>query len=158
MNNSVIFDPLVPWLVLAVLGGIVLAGTLLAVLRGLRGWAMRGVAGLVILLALSSPSFQQEERAPLTDIVILAEDASASQRLSDRADQTESAADALANRIEARANTEVRRITVPDGDGDTGTALMSTLADVLAEEPRARIAGIIALSATGRIHDANRRR
>ncbi|MEP3783221.1 hypothetical protein [Ascidiaceihabitans sp.] len=155
MTGSLIFDPLVPWMVLAVLGAIVLAGTILAVVRGLRGWALRGLAGLLILLALSSPSYQEEDRAPLTDIVILAEDASASQTLSDRAAQTKDSADRLAAQIAARPNTEIRRVTVQDGEGDAGTALMATIAEALAEEPRARVAGIIALS-DGQVHDADR--
>ena len=155
MTGSLIFDPLVPWVVLAVLAAVVAVGTFLAVFRGLRGWALRGLAGLLVLLALSSPSYQLEDRAPLTDIVILAEDASASQLLSDRQDQTRNAADRLEADIAARPNTEVRRVTVPDGEGDAGTRLMTTIAEALAEEPRARVAGIVALS-DGQVHDAER--
>ena len=49
---------------------------------------------------------------------------------------------------------ELRQITLPDGAGDAGTQLMSVIADTLAEEPRARIAGILAVS-DGRVHDAD---
>ncbi len=154
MTGTVLFDPLLPWPVLAILAAIVLGGVVLAVMRGLSGWALRGMAGLVILGALSGPSLQEEDRAPLSDIVILAEDQSASQRLRDRPDQTESTANAIAATLAAREGTEVRRITVPDGDEDTGTRLMSALSDALAEEPRARIAGLIAIS-DGVVHDAD---
>ncbi len=154
MTGTVLFDPLLPWPVLAILAVIVLGGVVLAVMRGLSGWALRGMAGLVILGALSGPSLQEEDRAPLNDIVILAEDQSASQRLRDRPDQTESTANAMAATLAAREGTEVRRITVPDGDEDTGTRLMSALSDALAEEPRARIAGLIAIS-DGVVHDAD---
>ncbi|MEQ3709317.1 MAG: hypothetical protein ABNH38_14020 [Tateyamaria sp.] len=154
MTGTVLFDPLLPWPVLAILAAIVLGGVVLAVMRGLSGWALRGMAGLVILGALSGPSLQEEDRAPLNDIVILAEDQSASQRLRDRPDQTESTANAIAATLAAREGTEVRRITVPDGDEDTGTRLMSALSDALAEEPRARIAGLIAIS-DGVVHDAD---
>ncbi|MEO0380031.1 MAG: hypothetical protein AAF252_07140 [Pseudomonadota bacterium] len=154
MTGTVLFDPLLPWPILAVLAAVVLGGVLLAVMRGLSGWAMRGVAGLVILGALSGPSLQEEDRAPLSDIVILAEDQSASQRLRDRPDQTESTADSIEATLAAREGTEVRRIAVPDGDEDTGTRLMSALSDALAEEPRARIAGLIAIS-DGVVHDAD---
>ncbi|MEP1201877.1 hypothetical protein [Tateyamaria sp.] len=154
MTGTVLFDPLLPWPVLAILAAIVLGGVILAVMRGLSGWALRGMAGLVILGALSGPSLQEEDRAPLNDIVILAEDQSASQRLRDRPDQTESTANAIAATLAAREGTEVRRITVPDGDEDTGTRLMSALSDALAEEPRARIAGLIAIS-DGVVHDAD---
>jgi hypothetical protein len=129
-------------------------GILLALVRGLNGWALRALAGLVLLAALSGPSFQQEDRAPLTDIVLMLEDESASQRLGDREAQTTAAADRLAAQIEARPNTELRRIAVPDGQGDSGTRLMAALTDALAEEPRARVAGIVALT-DGRVHDAD---
>ncbi|MEL7091023.1 MAG: hypothetical protein AAFN94_04740 [Pseudomonadota bacterium] len=154
MTGTVVFDPLLPWAVLAVLAVVVAAGVALALIRGLRGWPLRGLAGLVVLAALTGPAFQQEDRAPLTDIVILAEDQSASARLSDRATQTSQAADALAATLTARDGAELRRITVPDGEEDAGTRLMSALSEVLAEEPRARIAGIIAIT-DGQIHDAD---
>jgi len=154
MTGSVIFDPLIPWPVLVVIGSIALAATVLALWRGLSGWALRGLAALVLLAALSGPVYQIEDRAPLTDIVLMIEDESASQTLSDRAEQTAQTAEALAVEIEARDNTELRRITVGDGDGDEGTQVMAALNAALAEEPRARIAGILVLS-DGIVHDVD---
>lgn len=154
MTGTVIFDPLLPWTWLAILAVIALAGVTLALVRGLRGWALRGAAALVVLAALAQPSYQVEDRAPLSDIVILAEDTSASQSLPGRAEQTAQAADALEAQLAARPNTEVRRITVPDAEGDGGTMLMQALSDALAEEPQARVAGLIALS-DGQVHDAD---
>ncbi len=154
MTSTVVFDPLIPWPLLITVIVIALLTVLIAALRGLNGWALRALAAVMVVGALAGPSFQQEDRAPLTDIVLLVEDASASQRLSDRADQTTDAAANMAAQIAARANTEVRQITVPDGAGDAGTQLMSSIAEALAEEPRARIAGIIAIS-DGRVHDAD---
>ena len=154
MTGSVIFDPLIPWPVLVVIGSIALAATVLALWRGLSGWALRGLAALVLLAALAGPVYQIEDRAPLTDIVLMIEDESASQTLSDRAEQTAQAAEALTAEIEARDNTELRRITVGDGDGDEGTQVMAALNAALAEEPRARIAGILVLS-DGIVHDVD---
>ncbi len=154
MTGTVIFDPLIPWPVLAVVAAIALAGVVLALWRGLSGWALRGLAALVVLSALSGPVYQVEDRAPLTDIVLMIEDESASQTLSDRAEQTTQAANELAAEIEARDNTELRRIRVGDGDGDEGTQVMAALNAALAEEPRARIAGIIVVS-DGIVHDAD---
>ncbi len=155
MSYSILFDPLLPWWLIATLGGVLIAGIALAVARGLSGWAFRGLAGLVILAALTSPVYQQEEREPLTDIVVMVEDQSASQRLGDRAEMTTEAAEDLARRIEQRDNTELRRITVADGVDNSGTQVMSALAEALAEEPSARIAGAIVLS-DGRLHDLDR--
>ncbi len=155
MTGTIIFDPLIPWPVLAVVAGIVAAGFAVALWRGLSGWALRGLAGLVLLGALSGPALQQEDRAPLTDIVVLLEDQSASQALSDRRAQTAEAAVSLARAVAARDNTELRRVAIPDSEDNGGTALMAALTEVLAEQPRARIAGIVALS-DGQIHDAAR--
>ncbi len=155
MTGTVLFDPLIPWAMIAVLAALALAAVVLALWRGLSGWGLRALAAMVLLGALSGPVYQLEDRAPLTDIVLLLEDASASQALSERTDQTAQAADILARRIATRPNTELRRVRVPDGAGDAGTELMGALAAALAEEPRARIAGIIALS-DGRVHDIDR--
>ena len=154
MTSSIVFDPLVPWPLLGMIAVIAAIMVLLALVRGLNGWALRGMAALVVLGALAGPSYQQEDRAPLSDIVLLVEDQSASQKLGNRAQQNQVAADTLAAQINARPNTELRRITVPDGAGDAGTELMTAVADALAEEPRARIAGILALS-DGQVHDAD---
>ncbi|KZY01596.1 MULTISPECIES: hypothetical protein [unclassified Sulfitobacter] len=154
MTHSIVFDPLLPMVLLIILAGIAAAATVLAALRGLKGWALRGLAALIVLAALMGPSFQVEDRAPLTDIVMLFEDKSASQRLGDREEQSSRAADALAEQIAARPNTELRRITVPDSPDDAGTRLMTSVADALAEEPRARISGLLAVS-DGRIHDTD---
>ncbi len=154
MTGTVIFDPLIPWPVLAVVASVAIASVLLAQWRGLSGWALRGLAALVVIAALSGPVYQIEDRAPLTDIVLMIEDHSASQALSDREDQTARAADDLATEIESRDNTELRRISVGDGDGDEGTQVMGALNAALAEEPRARIAGILVVS-DGIVHDVD---
>jgi hypothetical protein len=152
MTGTVVFDPLLPlWLIgaLALLAG---AGVALAATRGLAGWAFRALAALVLLGALAGPAYREEERNPLSDIVLLIEDQSASQRLAGRAEATEAAADALAARIEARENTELRRVQVGDAPENGGSRLMGALAEAMAELPRGRIAGVIVLS-DGQVHD-----
>ncbi|MBR9892923.1 hypothetical protein GYB14_14590 [bacterium] len=155
MTGQIVFDPLLPWAAIIALGVVALAGVILALWRGLTGWPLRFFAGLILVAALTQPSFQEEDRAPLTDIVLMVVDQSASQRLADRLSVTEDAADTLQARIEARPNTEIRRIEVGDGEGDTGTQLMTALSTAMAEEPRGRIAGIFLLS-DGRLHDLER--
>ena len=153
MTGTVIFDPLIPWPILVAVATVSLTGVVLALWRGLSGWALRGLAALVVLAALGGPVYQVEDRAPLTDIVLMIEDESASQTLSDRAEQSVQTAEALTAEIEARENTELRHIRVGDGDGDEGTQIMGALNAALAEEPRARIAGILIVS-DGIVHDA----
>jgi hypothetical protein len=151
-NQTILFDPLLPWPILIGLAILCAASLLLAVWKGLSGWALRALAVLVVLAALTSPVYQEEDRTPLSDIVILAEDRSASQGLSDRSDQTARTVAALTERLTQRNNTDLRHVVVSDGDGNSGTTLMSAISQALAEEPRARIAGIVAVS-DGQIHD-----
>ncbi|WP_299355523.1 hypothetical protein [uncultured Shimia sp.] len=152
MTGLVLFDPLLPLWIIAVLGGLTLIAVAWAWWRGLAGWSLRLLAMLVVLAALAGPVLQRENRAPLTDIVLMLVDQSASQDLGDRSDVTESAATVIEARIAARPNTELRRIDVADGTGNAGTELMRALSEALAQEPRGRIAGILALS-DGRVHD-----
>ena len=155
MSNAVIFDPILPLEVLAVLAAaaVVLIG--FALWRGLSGWWLRGLAALVLLAALANPSLQREDRTPLSDIVLLVVDESASQRLSDRADQTAVTLERIEAQIAAMENTELRVVRLGDDDGDGGTLLMGALAAALAEIPQARLAGTILLS-DGQLHDIDR--
>ncbi len=152
MSGQVLFDPIVPLWLLISLALLCALAMSVALWRGLAGWGFRGLAGLVLLAALAGPVLQTESRAPLSDIVLMLVDQSASQRLGDRAERTEAAAEAMAARIGARDNTEVRRINVLDGAGDAGTEMMAALNQALAQEPRGRIAGVVALS-DGIVHD-----
>ncbi|MGR3637107.1 MAG: hypothetical protein ACU0BK_14450 [Shimia sp.] len=152
MTGNLLFDPIVPiWLLvaLAALSGIAVS---VALWRGLTGWAFRALAGLVILAALAGPVLQTENRAPLSDIVLMLVDQSASQRLDDRSERTEATAATMAARLGARDNTEVRRVDVGDGLNDAGTEMMAALNEALAQEPRGRVAGVVALS-DGVVHD-----
>lgn len=153
--GQIVFDPLLPWVAIAVLALLAAGGVALALWRGLTGWALRALGAVVLVAALTQPSWQEEDRTELSDIVLMVEDQSASQQLAERAAVTRDAADALETRLNARANTEVRRISVGDGDGNSGTQLMTALSQAMAEEPRSRIAGIVLVS-DGRLHDVDR--
>ncbi|WP_297341748.1 hypothetical protein [Pseudophaeobacter sp.] len=152
MTQTILFDPLLPWPVLAGLVALVLASIVLAIWRRLPGWGLRGLAALCLLGALTGPLSQSEDRAPLSDIVLVAVDNSASQQLSDRQAQMAEARAGLERQLNARPNTETRWITVEDSPGDGGTTLMQRLSQALADEPQGRVAGIIALS-DGQVHD-----
>ncbi len=155
MTGSVILDPLLPLVAVYVLAGLAAVGLGFAIWRRLPGWWLRGLAGLALLAAIANPSLQREDREPLTDIVMLVVDESASQNISDRPDQTAAAIANVEAEIARIPNTELRVVSVPDGEGDAGTTLMTTLSEALAEEPQGRIAGIIAVT-DGRLHDIER--
>jgi len=155
VNGTVIFDPLLPWPALWALAALTVLVVALALWRGLPGWWLRALAGLALLAGLANPALRREERQPLSDIVIAVVDESASQTLSDRAEQTEAALEALQGRIAARENTELRVVRLGDAPEDGGTKLMTALSEALAEEPAGRVAGIVMLT-DGRLHDAAR--
>ena len=152
MSQTILFDPLVPMALIWALGAATLLIVALAVWRGLAGWPFRLLAGAVLLAALLNPSLQSEEREPLSDIVLVVADRSASQRIADRPGQTEAALEALEAEI-AGLGMEMRLSTVADAPDNAGTLLMAELNRMLAEEPRARIAGAI-LVTDGQLHDA----
>lgn len=162
MTGSIVFDPLLPWALVWTLAGIAALALAASAWRRLAGWWLRGLAGLALLVAIANPSLQEEERRPLTDIVIALTDESASQHIGDRADQTDAALAALGRNVAGLPNTELRVVKVGDdtgndmGDnlGDGGTRAMTALAAAMSEIPRGRIAGVVILS-DGRIHDAD---
>ncbi len=153
--GRVILDPLLPPVLLWVLAGGVALILAVAIWRGLSGWWLRLLAGAAILAAIANPSLQTENREALSDIVVAVVDDSASQRLSDRALQTARALDGLRAAVAALPNTDLRIARVGDSAGDEGTLMMTALAEALAEEPRARLAGAVLIT-DGRIHDIER--
>jgi hypothetical protein len=153
MSQTILFDPLLPFPMLYALAGAAVIVTVLALWRGLSGWPFRVLAAVALLAALLNPSLQTEDREPLSDIVLLVVDASASQRLSDRADQVAQAVTALEAEV-AGLGMELRTATVTDAPDNAGTLLMAELSRMMAEEPRARVAGAILLT-DGQLHDAD---
>ena len=152
MNGTVIFDPLLAWPYLGALIAVAALFLIVALWRGLAGWWLRGLTAAVLLTALANPALQEEDRAPLSDIVITVVDDSASQSLGDRTNQTAKALASVQAEIAAMDNTELRIVHVRDGIGDAGTLAMTALSEALAEEPRARIAGAILIT-DGQVHD-----
>ena len=152
MNRTVVFDPLLPWPVIWALAAFAAVMLALALWRGLRGWPLRGAAALTLLAALANPALQEESRKPLSDIVILVIDESASQKLGDRSGQSAQAVAAITAEVAALKNTELRVVTFADGAEDAGSLAMTALAEAVAAEPRARLAGAILIS-DGQVHD-----
>jgi hypothetical protein len=153
MTASVVFAPLVGWPLVAGFAAVALVLVAFALWRGLSGWWLRALALMALVLALANPALQEEERQTLSDIVILVVDDSASQGLGDRRAQTEAAVASVQAEVAQMPNTELRIHRVGDGEEDAGSLVMTALAEALAEEPRARVAGAILIT-DGRVHDA----
>ena len=152
MTGALVLDPLVPWPVLWGLAAFAAALLVLAVWRGLSGWWLRGLTALVVLAAIANPSLQEEERAGLSDIVLLVVDDSASQGLGDRAAQVEAAIAEVEAEVARLDNTELRIRRFADAPEDAGSLAMTALAELLSEEPRARVAGAMIIT-DGQVHD-----
>ena len=151
--TSFILDPLLPWPVLAAAGALALLVVVLAAWRGLGGWWLRLLAGLAVMGALLNPSLQEEEREPLSDIVVAVVDESSSQSaVSDRAAQTAEALAALEAEVARRPGTELRVARVGDAEGDGGSRVLSALSEALAEEPPGRVAAAVLLT-DGQVSD-----
>ncbi len=146
------FDPVLPWWLLGVLAGLCAAALAVALFVRARGTIWRFFAFAALLLWLAGPRIVEETRETLPDIALLAVDQSASMAVGDRARLT-AAAQA---RIEALArdlpDLELRTIAVPE-QGSEGTRLFTAIERAMADIPRARLAGIVALS-DGQAHDA----
>jgi uncharacterized membrane protein len=145
------FDPLLPVWAIAALGVVALAIIALGVWRRARGTVLRSLAFAVLLLWLAGPRLVQESRDVLPDIGLLVVDHTASMQIGDRAKLAEKARAAIVAQAAKLPNLELRTITVPE-QGDAGTRLFAQVDRALADIPRARMAGTIAIT-DGEIHD-----
>ncbi|OUS04297.1 hypothetical protein A9Q96_15205 [Rhodobacterales bacterium 52_120_T64] len=157
MVSSISYAPLIGWEILVALTALNFVVLAIAAWFGLRGWFMRSLLAAALLGALLNPSYKQEDRNPLSDIVFVVIDETASQTLPARAAQMQAAVPAIMAQLERHADAplEVITVTVRDTPEDApaqGTMLMAALADATAQVAHNRIAGAIILG-DGRIHD-----
>src|ERR1700744_1478990 len=145
------FDPLLPAWLIAAHGVVCLLAVAPAVWRRARGVTWRIVGFAVLLLWLAGPRLVQETRETLPDVGLLVVDHTASMQVGDRAQLAEEARAAIAAQAAKLPDLELRTITVPE-QGDAGTRLFSVIDRALADIPRSRLAGTIAIT-DGQIHD-----
>ena len=95
MGWNILFDPVLPWAVIAGLAaiGIILVG-IMAYARS-RGVLLRAASLALLVAALANPSVRNEQRQPLTDIAVAVIDRSMSQENGNRSEQTSKAEQAL---------------------------------------------------------------
>jgi hypothetical protein len=157
------FAPVIPPWLLGLLALIALAALAPALIRvaknaegqrrlaPARGALFRLAAFAALLLALANPRLVEETRETRPDIALLVVDRSDSATLNARAAQIEAARAALDARARRLPELELRTVEVPEA-GSQGTRLWTAMERALAEIPRARLAGVIALS-DGQAHD-----
>ncbi len=138
------FDPALPLWLVAAIGAAAVLASLPALLRGARGWPWR-VAALAVLAGwLSGPRLIRETWQNLPDIGLLVLDQSASMQVNGRAAEAAAAASRL--RAEALHFPGLELRTVSVGNSGSGTQLFAALDRALAEVPRDRLAGVIAIT------------
>ena len=150
--GNLVFQPILPWPLVAALSVLAMAALGLGLRYRLRGGWWRGAAFAALLAALSGPAIRHEAREPLNDIVLVVTDQSASQSLADRPGQSGAALAGVDAGLAALPNTDVRHIVVGDAPDDGGSLVLSALARALAEEPQNRVAGAIVIT-DGQVHD-----
>jgi hypothetical protein len=153
VHLGIAFAPLVqPQILWAAIAAAVILALLLFASRS-RGAAIRTLALALIVLALSNPSLTREDRQPLSSVVVVVVDKSASQNFGDRTQQTEAARAALVERLHRIPDLEVRVVEAGQSNGETdGTRLFSALGSTLADVPPDRVAGVVMIT-DGRVHD-----
>jgi hypothetical protein len=150
--SAVRFDPLLPTWLLAAAAVVCVLALLPAAIRRARGALLRAACFAVLLVWLAGPRLVQETRQGLPDIGVLLVDRTASMGIGNRA----AIAEAARAKIEAEAarlpDFELRTVAVPES-GSEGTQMFAALNRALADIPRARLSGVIAIT-DGMVHDA----
>jgi hypothetical protein len=151
MQTSVTLAPLLPlWFLIAILT-VACATILFGAFSKRIGFALRGLALLLIALAIANPSLLVEDRTPLPTTVAVVTDRSASQSLSDRELVTDTALNAIQEQLSEFENIETRLITGAKPNED-GSNLFANLSQGLEDVPAERLGAVIMLT-DGQVHD-----
>lgn len=145
------FEPLLPLWTLAVLAACCLLVLAPAFLRRARGALWRTLAFAVLLLWLAGPRIVQETRQGLHDIGLLVIDQTGSMQTGRRAALADAARAEIERAASAFPDLDLRTVTVPE-EGSNGTRLFAAIERALADIPRSRLAGVIAVT-DGQIED-----
>ncbi len=145
------FSPLVPWILIALLGAVGIVAVALGLYTRRRGALLRLLGFALVLVALTDPSLVREDRQPLKDVVAVVLDRSGSQTIGERTAQTNAAKAEIENQLDALGNIETRFVDGGAEDTD-GTHLFDALNGALADVPPERVGGAI-LVTDGQVED-----
>ena len=155
MTWSLSFAPLLPTAAIVAIAVVIAALVVPGIYRRSRGAWLRAIAAAALILALVNPVLLNEDREPLSTVVALVIDESASQALEGRDQTTAAAAAALQERLAAFRGIEVRTVVAGGGNaggGADGTELFAPLAAALGDVPPERVGAIVMLT-DGQVHD-----
>ncbi|KZB58997.1 hypothetical protein [Thalassospira sp. MCCC 1A02491] len=126
-----------------------LAAIILFTLLRLRGTVWRAIVMVLVLLALLAPQFTDRESEKLSDIILVLVDRTASQRIANRAAQTDAAIAEIRNRFADDPSVELR---IEEISGETDTRMFAVLDRLLGGIPRERLGGVMMIT-DGQVHD-----
>jgi len=155
MTGGIAWAPLLPWPLIAALGGIGVALLAIGALRRGRGLLWRMTALAILVLALFNPRWIHQKTEPQKDVAVILADVSPSQGVGPRRAQTAAAVEALKAALAGMADLDVR-IVEAGGDGPgggDGTRLVEALETAAADIPAGRFAGALLIT-DGQVHDA----
>ncbi len=156
LNWSLTLAPLLP---IPLIAGLGVAGLAMLVIflvsRQYRILQLRALALGCLVMALLNPTANWEDRETLQNVAIVVSDKSDSQKLGNRAEDTESVTAQVVSRIKALGNLEVRLVEVAHNTAgeDKGTQLFQAVADASADIAPERLAGVVMVT-DGQVHDA----
>jgi hypothetical protein len=154
----VAFAPALPIWLIALLALAALAVVALGIFARARGTLLRILTLASLLLALVNPSLVSERREPKPDVAVVMVDQTPSMQIGDRGKQVQGALDQITQRLAQMPGLDVRVVPLtgsvigPTTGSEDGSRLFSALDRALADVPRQRLAGVIALT-DGQIHD-----
>ncbi|MDE0794061.1 MAG: hypothetical protein OSB76_00265 [Alphaproteobacteria bacterium] len=155
---SIAFTPMFSWSILAGLAAIALVFAGFGLWRKARGTSLRLLTAAVLLAAMANPVLVEQERILNKDVVAIVVDESASQKIGDRAKQTEDAVASLTEKLQRMRDVDIRIIRAGKPDKKRmapvdGTRLFEDVQRALASVPQNRIGGTFLIT-DGQVHDA----
>ena len=147
---NVIYDL---WLPEWAFAAVAIACACIAALSLWRNWksgVFRTIALASLLALLANPLIRQDERIGLDDVALILVDKSGSQKLGDRDNGANRAAEALQAKLSALGGVETR---LADITGDEETQTIAALQSALADIPRSRLGAVFVVT-DGQASDA----
>ncbi len=146
------------WPVLAVLAAVTIALAGFGLWRRARGTSLRFLTVAVLLATMADPVLVEQERILNKDVVAIVVDESASQKIGERAGQTEEAVTSLTENFQRMRDVDIHVIRAGKPDENRmalvdGTRLFEDVQRALASVPKNRIGGTFLIT-DGQVHDA----
>lgn len=151
---EIIYSPLIATGYIWAAAGLIGALVLVMLARRMPGALLRGLGLSLLVIALLNPSLRQEQRDPLSNILLIVSDKSPSQIISGREELVTMALDKFKNSLSSITNldTEIVALDADNEQSKDGTMAFTALREALSRLAANRIAGVVMIT-DGQIHD-----